>query len=138
MSIYKILHNKRKIDISCSTFGSANEFAIVTVSDITEIKKIEKEKQSLRFQNIYFHSMAHNVRTPMNSIFCANENLKMCLDDPQLLQMVSLSESASYILMMMFEQVEDLNKLKFNKLKLTIDFFDIRQLLLKVFDNMRI
>ena len=52
--------------------------------------------------------MAHNVRTPMNSIFCANENLKMSLDDPQLLQMVSLSESASYILMMMFEQVEDL------------------------------
>ena len=49
MSIYKIIHNKKKIDISCSTFGSNNEFAIITVSDISEIKKVEKEKQSLRF-----------------------------------------------------------------------------------------
>ena len=52
--------------------------------------------------------------------------------------MVSLSESASFILMMMFEQVEDLQKLKFNKLRLELDYFDVRHLLLKVFDNMRI
>lgn len=49
MSIFKVLHNKRKIDISCSLHTSSNEIAIVTLSDITRIKKYEKEKQRIRF-----------------------------------------------------------------------------------------
>ena len=49
MNIFKILHNKKKIDVRCSTLGTNNEFAIITVSDISEIKNFEKVKQSLRF-----------------------------------------------------------------------------------------
>lgn len=103
MNIFKVLHNKRKVDISCSMHANSKEFAVITLSDITRIKKYEKEKLRARFQQIYFQSMAHDVRTPMNSIMSANENLRMTLNDPVCLQMISLSESASFILMMMFE-----------------------------------
>lgn len=54
LNIYKILHNKRKIDISSATFGCDDEFAIINVCDVTSIKKYEKEKLSSRFQTIYF------------------------------------------------------------------------------------
>lgn len=81
MSIYKVLHNKRKVDLSCS-LTAGQQVAIITLSDITRVKKYEKQKQSLRFQQIYFHSMAHDVRTPMNAIMSANENLKNELVDP--------------------------------------------------------
>lgn len=82
--------------------------------------------------------MAHDVRTPMNSIMIANENLRMTLTDPLCLQMVSLSESASFILMMMFEQVEDLQKIKFGGFRLSPKEVDLRKFLIRIFDKMRI
>ena len=82
--------------------------------------------------------MAHDVRTPMNSIMSANENLKMTLRAPQCLQMVSLSESASFILMMMFEQVEDLQKIRFGDFKLKPKELEIRDFMIAIFDKMRI
>lgn len=82
MNIYKILQNKRKVDIQCSTVDNEQEYAIITLSDITSVKKHEKEKQRILFQEIYFHSMAHDVRTPLTSIMVANENLKLMLTDP--------------------------------------------------------
>ena len=86
------------------------------MSDITQVKEREKEKQSIRFQKMYFHSMAHDVRTPLVSIVCSNENLKQLLKDPEQQKMVELSESATYVLLVMFDQISELSKLEFNLL----------------------
>ena len=85
MNIYKVLGNRRKVDISSATFGSNNEFAIINVCDISSIKKFEKTKQRARFQTVYLHSTSHGVRTPLTSIHSANENLKMTLEDRECL-----------------------------------------------------
>lgn len=47
--MFKVVGNKKKLQISASTFGSRNEYQIITLSDITQIKKQEKERQSNRF-----------------------------------------------------------------------------------------
>lgn len=67
---------------------------------------------------MYFNNMAHDVRTPLNAVTATNENLKMVLDDPECLHMIELSESSCYILLSMFDQINELQKIKFNKFEL--------------------
>jgi signal transduction histidine kinase len=38
------------------------------LSDISKIRKYEKQKQIDRIKTIYFASVAHDLRTPINSI----------------------------------------------------------------------
>lgn len=37
--MFKVLGNKKKLQISASIFGSRQEYQIITLSDITQIKK---------------------------------------------------------------------------------------------------
>lgn len=93
---------------------------------------------SLRFQQIYFRNMAHDVRTPLNAVMATNENLKMELKDPECLKMLELSESSCFILLSMFDQIEELQKIKFGKFRINPDFFNLREMLLNLFNKMRI
>lgn len=52
--------------------------------------------------------------------------------------MVQLSESATFIMLMMFDQVKELQKMRSRQFILTTSFFDIRALIVKIFDKMRI
>jgi hypothetical protein len=70
------LHNKKKINIQTIVFsGNYKQYAIVSVSDITNIKNFEKEKAASRFRNLYQRSMAQNLRAPLNTIISINERL---------------------------------------------------------------
>ena len=93
MQTFKIVHNKRKIGIQSQLFGENGEFAIITLNDLTVIKRYEKERLSVRFQDMYFRNMAHNVRTPLNLVVSINESLKAELTTPESLRMIGLSES---------------------------------------------
>lgn len=82
MHTFKIVHSKRKVGLHSQMFGDKEEFAIITMNDLTMVKKYEKERLSVRFQDMYFRNMAHNVRTPLNVVVATNENLKMELKNP--------------------------------------------------------
>ena len=82
--------------------------------------------------------MAHDVRTPLNAMTATNENLKMVIKDPECLSMIELSESSCYILLNMFDQIQELQKMKFNQLKLHYKLFDLREMLMSLFNKMRI
>ena len=139
MSTYKIIHNKRKIGVHSSIFGENREYAIITINDLTTIKKYEKERLSVRFQEMYFRNMAHNVRTPLSAVVATNENLKMELQDhPECLRMIELSESSCYILLSMFDQIDELQKIRFGKFVLTPKTFDLRAVLVSLFNKMRV
>lgn len=83
VSFFKVRGNKKKLQVSASTFGTREEYKIIMLTDITQIKRHEKERQCSRFQKMYFNSMAHDVRTPLVSIVCSNENLKQLIKDPE-------------------------------------------------------
>ena len=105
---FKIMHSKKKIGLHSQLFGDQGEYAIITMNDLTVIKQYEKERLSLKFQDMYFRNMAHDVRTPLNAVIATNENLKMELQDPELLKMLELSESSCFILLSMFDQIDEL------------------------------
>ena len=52
--------------------------------------------------------------------------------------MVQLSDSATYILLVMFDMIAELSKLKFDQLVIKTSYFNLRQLILKLFNRMRI
>lgn len=51
------------------------DFALVTVSDITNLRRYEKQKKIEEIKSIYFASLAHDLRTPINSIMGSNQYL---------------------------------------------------------------
>jgi len=48
---------------------------LIIVIDITKLRKFEKHKALERFKNIYFTSIAHDLKTPINTIMCTSESL---------------------------------------------------------------
>ena len=65
---------------------------MLTFNDITEIKKIEKKRQKVKFKTIYFSSVEHDLRTPLGHIKTAFE----CLKDS-----ISPENEEAYTLLMM-------------------------------------
>ena len=106
-SIFKIVHNRKKVNIKLVMVkGFSSDFALISLSDITSLQLLEKAKQMDRFKNIYFQSMAHDLRTPLVTIISANENLELQYpNDPFILNIVRLSSSSCHCLIQTFEQV---------------------------------
>lgn len=52
--------------------------------------------------------------------------------------MIALSESSCYMLLSMFDQIDELQRIKFDKFILFPKVFDLRAMLLKLFSRMRI
>lgn len=46
--------------------------AMIIITDITKLKKYEKQKQIDKVKTVYFASVAHDLRTPINSIMGTN------------------------------------------------------------------
>ena len=55
--------------------GSKASFALITVTDVTKIKKFEKTKVGDRYKSMYFSSIAHDLRTPLVTIMSVNESI---------------------------------------------------------------
>lgn len=51
--------------------------ALVKISDITLISKYEKQKNLDKMKALYFASIAHDLRTPINSIMGTNQILQI-------------------------------------------------------------
>jgi len=49
---------------------------LVLMNDVSDIRKYEKLKQKKRFEVIYFASVAHDLRTPVNTCLQVNQQLK--------------------------------------------------------------
>jgi K+-sensing histidine kinase KdpD len=102
---FKIMDNKKKINIQSTIFkGISSSFALITVSDITKVKLFEKAKQGDRYKNMYFQSMAHDLRTPLVTVISANENILLTYpDDTILVNIMKLSNSSCLYLISIIE-----------------------------------
>lgn len=74
---YKIISNGKLIELEVKIIKYKNqpETALILITNITNVKKLEKQKQTNKFKTIYFASVAHDLRTPINSIMCINQTL---------------------------------------------------------------
>jgi K+-sensing histidine kinase KdpD len=71
---FKVMKNKRSIEIEVKLISYKNqpESALILITDTTKIREYEKNKQTDRFKSIYFASVAHDLRTPINAVVCVN------------------------------------------------------------------
>ena len=70
------MKNKKKINIQSQGFeGNYKSYALISVSDITDLQKFEKTKLVEKFKTMYLQSLAHDLRTPLNTIINMNEHL---------------------------------------------------------------
>ena len=58
-STYKIIKNKKKINIRCSVFeGNKKKYGLISVAEVTKMQKFEKERMVHIFKTMYLHSIA--------------------------------------------------------------------------------
>lgn len=81
------MSNKNIINIQTNLFEGVNSsLALITVSDITYISKFEKNRMADRFINLFFQSIVHDIRTPLNTVMMMNENLLMFYENETMIQ----------------------------------------------------
>jgi len=66
------------VEISLRKFNETDEddLMMLMINDITSVRNLEKSKQLQRMKTIYFCSVAHDLKTPINSIIATNSHLK--------------------------------------------------------------
>jgi|APCry1669190288_1035285.scaffolds.fasta_scaffold81367_1 signal transduction histidine kinase len=75
-STYKILNSNKMINIQCSVFeGSHKIYGLISVSDVTNLQKFEKQRVAVKFKTMYLSTIAHDLRTPLNTIMSMNEHV---------------------------------------------------------------
>ena len=53
------------------------------VSDVTKIRDYAKEKQKSQMMSIYFSQVAHDLKTPINTVLSVNSQLIPLLSEDQ-------------------------------------------------------
>jgi signal transduction histidine kinase len=73
---FKIVYTKTKINIKTSIYYERKKkLALILVTDVTNFKNITKQRIADKYKTLYFLSIAHDLRTPLNSIININKNL---------------------------------------------------------------
>jgi signal transduction histidine kinase len=64
--------------------GIKKSLALITVFDITYLSKFEKKRIADRFINLFFQSIIHDIRTPLNTIMSMNEHVMSYYKDDRM------------------------------------------------------
>jgi K+-sensing histidine kinase KdpD len=73
---YKIQKNDKKINIQCTVFKTKNaKYGLISISDVSKLKKYEQQRVADIFKTIYLQSIAHDLRTPLNVIMSMCEHI---------------------------------------------------------------
>lgn len=139
-NFYKIMHNSRKVDIQTTILEGDQQLAMMTLNDITEIKKIEKKRQKVKFKTIYFSSIEHDLRTPLGHIMSAFECLKdiLSLENEEAYTLLLMIGSSSKVLEQVILQITELSRIEFNQFSVHPKLFNLREMLLELYGTMKV
>lgn len=130
------MSNKKKVTIQSIGSGEKDSFIILSMTDVTAIKRFEKERKRIedRYLNIYFTSTAHDQRTPLTQLIGIIECLHEYVANNKLaLQMLSLANSSCQVLIQINDQISELSRIRLNKFVIKESEFDIREKIMEVF-----
>ena len=88
------------------------------------MKEFEKRKQTDRFKTIYFASVAHDLRTPINAVMCINATLLHVLD-ATMKTYINISNNSCKFLLSMVDDILDLSKLELDQFELNKNWFNL-------------
>lgn len=99
--------------------------AMFIFSDLTGFYKYKEEKKLNEFKTVYFASIAHDLRAPINTILSLN-SLMGTASKPQLKELTEVSTSSCKFLLATIEDVFDLSKIELNQFYLNFQWFQMR------------
>ncbi|AEH00635.1 ATP-binding protein [Lacinutrix sp. 5H-3-7-4] len=97
-------------------------------SQILELKNTYlKEKEA--FKNTFIANFSHELRDPLTGILTFSDILSKTQLDPQQKDYIQILNSSSSFLKQMIDDILDISKIEAGKLELTIDPFNLKELL---------
>ena len=97
------------------------------IKDTTAIRGREKSVLSNKMQTLYFASIAHDLRTPLNSVLAFNSALlKMLQSNSTAQKTLKLQRNSCLFLLNLIEDVLDLSKIQFDKFEVQNTWFSLQ------------
>ena len=100
------------------------------------MKKFEEQRVADKFKSMYLQSIAHDLRTPLNTIMSMNEHVMSYYKNDLMVQStMKLSISSCLYLILIVDQVQELSKFQMNLFKLDVSIFNFRETLRNWLEN---
>ena len=115
-------------------FSERNCIAII-IRDLTSKKTIEIQKtKTTKEREIYFASMSHELRNPLNALLGCLEILKRSIKDSETFE---IAQSCGETLLNLIGNILDISKIENNKLTITYQIEDLKETVITVMDMLR-
>lgn len=83
------------------------------ISNISDL--VEMEHYSYKMRSIFFSSIAHELRTPMNSILPICDSLDSCINDVKGKSYLRILKNSAYHLSFIVEDALDMSRIENDK-----------------------
>jgi len=51
------------------------KYGLISIGNVTKVQKFEKQRVADKFKTMYLQSIAHDLKTPLNTIMSMNEHI---------------------------------------------------------------
>ena len=108
---------------------------MVVMHDNKLIRQSEKAKIHSQMQQVYFAQIAHDLRTPLNSLLASSTNLIRTL--PGHSKVLQMQKHSILFLINLVEDIIDMTRLQFSKFVINESWFNFDQVINEVLDMCR-
>ena len=107
---------------------------LVLMKDNSVIREREKALVTNQLQTVFFASVAHDLRTPLNSLLASNNSLiSINSKDTQISSILSLQKNSILFLLSLVEDIMDFSKFQLNSFDLNSTWFKLDDVINEVF-----
>jgi len=136
---YRVYDNGRvgweEMSVFLAVDSLGKPIANVLVRDVTSMHavidaELEAERRAAEAKSLFFSTVSHDIRTPLNAIIGYAELLKIGMsDDKEREQALDAIVSSGNVLMALVNDVLDLSKLEAGRLEIRPEPFDVAQII---------
>eukprot|EP00347_Sterkiella_histriomuscorum_P023280 403335252 len=118
-----------------------NTEMLVMIKDNTIVRQREKAIVENQVQTVFFASVAHDLRTPLNSLLASNlnllskfDNIPMHLGHQRTRQSLLIQKSSIQFLINIVEDIMDMSKFEFGQFQLSFSWFSFNEIVDEIFE----
>jgi len=122
----KLKESKKLVEISFQMMKEKEGVTqiMLMVQDVTSMKNLQKERTLQRMKTVYFCSVAHDLKTPINSIMASNEHMiSKYQKEQQTSRLLKITKTSCHFLLRIIEDITDLSKIELKSFSLNNGWF---------------